>query len=105
MFFAYFVVGALGLYLAWQLLRWFAEADPKQLVRGGQWALAGIGGAVALWLIVSGKAGDALVLMTTMAPFFVRWKGLWSRMRNSGGPTPGGEPTHANHWLCLFLGN
>jgi hypothetical protein len=103
MFFAYFVAGALGLYLVWQLLRWFAEADPKQLVRGGQWALAGIGGAVALWLIVSGKAGDALVLMTTMAPFFVRWKGLWTRMRNVGGPTPGGSSDVETAWLRMSL--
>jgi hypothetical protein len=103
MFFVYFLVGALGLYLIWQVLRWFAEADPQQLVRGGQWALAGIGGAVALWLIVTGKAADALVLMTTMAPFFVRWKALWTRMRNAGGPTPGGSSDVETAWLRMSL--
>jgi hypothetical protein len=103
MFFVYFLVGALGLYLIWQVLRWFAEADPKQLVRGGQWALAGIGGAVALWLIVTGKAADALVLMTTMVPFFVRWKGLWTRMRNASGPTPGGSSDVETAWLRMSL--
>jgi hypothetical protein len=103
MFLAYFLVGALGLFLLWQVLRWFAEANPKQLVRGGQWALAAIGGAVALWLIVTGKAADAFLLVSTMVPFFVRWKGLWTRMRNAGGPTPGGTSDVETAWLRMSL--
>jgi hypothetical protein len=103
MFVAYFLVGAMVLYLGWQVLRWFVEADPKQLIRGGQWVLAGIGGMVALWLIVTGKAADAFLLMSSLAPFFVRWKGLWTRMRNAGGPTPGGSSDVETAWLRMSL--
>jgi len=103
MFVVYFLVGALGLYVVWQVLRWFTEADPKQLVRAGQFVLALVGGAFALWLVATGKAADAMVLVTTMLPFFIRWKALWTRMRNAAGPTPGGSSDVETAWLRMSL--
>ncbi len=103
MFFIYFLVGALGLYLAWQVLRWFADTEPKQLVRAGQIVLAIVGGAFALWLIATGKAADAVLLASTMAPFFIRWKGLWTRLRNAAGPSPGGSSGVETAWLTMSL--
>jgi len=103
MFVAYFLVGALGLFVVWQVLRWFSEADPRQLMKMGQWLLAVVGGLIALWLIATGKAYDAVLLVTTMAPFFVRWKALWTRMRNVGGPTPGGSSDVETAWLRMSL--
>ncbi len=99
----YFLVGVLLLALLWQVLRWFAEANPKQLIRAGQVALAIAAGAVALWFVATGKAADALVLATTVAPFFVRWKALWTRMRNAAGPTPGGSSDVETGWLRMSL--
>jgi len=99
----YFMIGVGVLFVGWTLLRWFAEASPKQLVRAGQIALAIVGGAVALWFVATGKAADALVLATTLAPFFVRWKALWTRMRNAGGPRPGGQSDVETGWLRMSL--
>jgi len=99
----YFLIGVLLLALGWMVLRWFAEASPKQLVRAGQVALAIAAGAVALWFIATGKAADALVLASTVAPFFVRWKALWTRMRNAAGPTPGGSSDVETGWLRMSL--
>src|SRR5579883_2658741 len=99
----YFLVGVVLLALLWQVLRWFAEANPRQLVRAGQVALAVAAGAVALWFVATGKAADALVLATTVAPFFVRWKALWTRMRNAAGPTPGGSSDVETGWLRMSL--
>ena len=103
MFLFYFLVGVVLLALFWTVMRWFTEADPKQLVRAGQVLLALAGGAVALWFIATGKAGDALVLATTLAPFFVRWKALWTRIKNAAGPAPGGSSGVATSWLRMSL--
>ncbi|HTY69817.1 MAG TPA: molecular chaperone DnaJ [Alphaproteobacteria bacterium] len=99
----YFLVGVVLLALLWQVLRWFAEANPRQLVRAGQVALAVAAGAVALWFVATGKAADALVLASTVAPFFVRWKALWTRMRNAAGPAPGGSSDVETGWLRMSL--
>ncbi len=99
----YFLIGVGLLFVAWTVLRWFTEATPQQLVRAGQIALAIVGGAVALWFVASGKGADALVLVTTLAPFFVRWKALWTRMRNAAGPTPGGQSDVSTGWLRMSL--
>lgn len=103
MFLFYFLIGVLLLAFIWMVLRWFAEANPKQLVQAGQVALAIAAGAVALWFIATGKAADALVLASTVAPFFVRWKALWTRMRNAAGPTPGGTSDVETGWLRMSL--
>ena len=103
MFLFYFLIGVLLLAFIWMLLRWFAEANPRQLVRAGQVALAVVAGAVALWFVATGKAADALVLASTVAPFFVRWKALWTRMRNAAGPTPGGSSDVETGWLRMSL--
>jgi DnaJ domain len=117
----YLLVGVAVLYLLWAVMRWFTEVDPKQLVRLGQWVLGFIGGAIALWLIATGKVGDAVLLVTTMAPFFVGWKSLWNRMRignpddeiphgegpSAGGPSRGPMPSAAmsreEAWRILGL--
>src|SRR5258708_34190183 len=103
MFLCYFLIGVALLFVLWTSLRWFVEANPKQLVQAGKVALAVLGGAVALWFIATGKAADALVLVTTLAPFFVRWKALWTRMRNAAGPTPGGTSDVETPWLRMSL--
>jgi hypothetical protein len=99
----YFLVGVVLLAVLWQVLRWFAEANPRQLIRAGQVALAIAAGAVALWFVATGKAADALVLASTVAPFFVRWKALWTRMRNAAGPAPGGSSDVETSWLRMSL--
>lgn len=99
----YLVIGVLLLWFISLALRWFAEANPQQLVRAGQVALGLAGGAVILWFVATGKAADGLVLATTLAPFFVRWKGLWTRMWNAGGPTRGGASKVETSWVSMSL--
>jgi hypothetical protein len=103
MFLFYFLIGVGLLFLGWTVLRWFTEADPKQLIKAGRVALAIVGGAVALWFIATGKAYDALFLATSMAPFFIRWKALWTQLKNAGGPTPGGSSDVETAWLRMSL--
>ena len=110
MFLFYFLVGVGFLALAWMVLRWFTEANPEQLIRAGQWVLAFVGGAVALWLVATGKAADAALLVTTLAPFFVRWKSLLRlggsserASEDAGRATYSGPMSREEAWRILGL--
>lgn len=83
------LVAFAGVLLAYALLRWAATAPPRQIVAALRWGAAVAGGAVGLWLIVTGRLGAALALGSMLAPMFVRWKALFRTIRNASGPTPG----------------
>lgn len=98
-----FLVGVLLLGLAYLGLRWFAEAEPRQLIVAGKWTAGVIGGGVAAWLLVSGRLGTALTLIGALAPMLVRWKGLWTRVKNASGPAAGGQSNIETAWLRMSL--
>jgi hypothetical protein len=99
----YLLIGVLLLFAGWMALRWFTQAEPKQLLTAGKWTAVAVGGAVALWLVVTGRVGQAIMLASVLAPFFVRWKSLWTRMSNAGGPTLGGSSDIETQWLRMSL--
>jgi hypothetical protein len=103
MFLFYFMIGVLLLIVLWLGLRWFADAEPRHLVTAAKWTAVAVGGAVAIWLIVTGRAGQALMVASALAPMFVRWKALWTRLRNAGGPAPGGRSNIETAWLRMSL--
>lgn len=82
----------LGVVLAIALIlvvRGFAGADPKAVLKVLRWLAFILGGAIALLLVVSGRAYQAMMLVGLLWPIFVRWKALWNRMKGATGPTPG----------------
>jgi hypothetical protein len=103
MFLFYFLIGAAVLWLGWQGLRWYADAKPEQVVTAAKWAGGLIGGAIAVWLVVTGRVGQALMLGSALAPFFVRWKALWTRMTNTQGPTPGNRSEVDSAWFRMSI--
>jgi hypothetical protein len=103
MFLFYFLAGAALLWLGWMGLRWFADAKPAQVVTAIKWAGGLIGGAVAVWLVATGRVGQALMLGSAMAPMFVRWKALWTRMKNTQGPSPGNRSEVDSAWFRMSL--
>ena len=103
MFLFYFLIGAAILLLGWMALRWFADAKPAQVVTAIKWAGGLLGGAVAIWLVVTGRVGQALMLGSAMAPLFVRWKALWTRMTNAQGPSPGNRSEVDSAWFRMSL--
>ena len=103
MFLFYFLIGALLLLLGWMALRWYAEANPAQIVTALKWAGGLVLGAAALWLLATGKLNQALITASAIAPMFVRWKALWDRMKNLRGPTPGNRSEVASAWFRMSL--
>ncbi len=103
MFLFYFLIGAALLLVGWMVMRWYADARPEQIVTALKWAAAVAGGAVALWLLVTGRMNQALVLASAMAPMFVRWKALWTRMKNTQGPSPGNRSEVDSAWFRMSL--
>ena len=103
MFLFYFLIGAALLLLGWMALRWYAEARPQQIVTAAKWAGGIVIGAVALWLLATGRLNQALITASTIAPLFVRWKALWDRMKNMQGPTPGNRSEVASAWFRMSL--
>jgi hypothetical protein len=103
MFLFNFLIGAAILLLLWLGLRWFAQAKPGQVITAIKWGAALIGGAVAVWLTVTGRLANAIMLITMMAPLFVRWKALWTRLSNAGGPRPGNTSDVESAWFRMSL--
>lgn len=103
MFLFYLLIGIGILVVAWLALRWFAEAEPRQVVTALKWAAGVVGGAVAAWLVVTGRLGQALVLASAMAPLFVRWKALWTQVKNAHGPSRGNRSNVESAWFRMSL--
>src|SRR5262245_53654959 len=103
MFLFNFLIGAAILLLLWLVLRWFAYAKPGQVVLAIKWAIGIVIGAVAIWLTATGRLSSALVTASALAPLFVRWKGLWTRMTNSQGPKPGNSSEVESAWFRMSL--
>lgn len=103
MFLFYFLIGIGLLFVGWLALRWFAEAEPRQIVNALKWAAGIGGGAVVLWLLVTGRLGQAVMLASVMAPLFVRWKALWTQMKNAGGRSPGSRSEVDSGWFRMTL--
>jgi len=103
MFLFYFLIGAALLLLGWMALRWYAEANPGQLITAVKWAGGIAIGAVALWLLVTGRLNQALITATAIAPLFVRWQALWNRLKNMQGPSSGNRSEVASSWFRMSL--
>lgn len=94
-------VGILLLLVA--IFRGIVNAEPRTLVKGLRWAAIIAGGAFALWLVVSGRLAQAIMMVMALAPLFMRWKALWNTMRNAAGPARGQSSDVETAWLRMAL--
>lgn len=99
----YLLLGAGILLLILAVLRGFVRADPKTLVKALRWGAIAAGGAFALWLLVSGRLTQAMMMAAALAPLFMRWKALWNTVRNAGGPSQGQSSGVETAWLRMSL--
>jgi hypothetical protein len=103
MFFFYLLIGGAILLGGLYALRWFSTAEPKALIKAGKIALAIAISAVATWLVATGRLGQAIVLASALAPLFMRWRGLWTSLRNRMGPSRGQSSGLETGWLRMEL--
>lgn len=89
MFIFYLMIGVGLLLVLYAAARAFTQAQPRQLAVALRW-LALIGGAaVAIFLAVTGRLGQAVMLAAVLAPLLARWKAIFNTARNARGPQPG----------------
>lgn len=99
----YLLIGVGLLLLLMTALRGFVNANPGTLVAGLRWGAIVSGGLIALGLLVTGRLGQALMIVIALAPLFMRWKALWTSIRNAGGPTRGQSSDVETAWLRMSL--
>jgi hypothetical protein len=99
----YLLIGFGILLLLYMALRGFLSANPQALVTGLRWTAVVGGGGVALFLLLTGRLNQALILVAALAPLFMRWKALWSTIRNATGPSRGQSSAVETAWLRMSL--
>lgn len=99
----YLLIGVVLMLLLASAMRGFVNANPRALVMGLRWSAVIGGGLVALFLLVTGRLNQALMVVAALAPLFMRWKALWNTMRNAGGPARGQSSDVETAWLRMSL--
>jgi len=102
-FLFYLLIGFALVLLLHTVARWVVQAQPAQLVIALRWIGGIAGGLVGLWLILTGRLGQALMLASVMAPLFMRWKSIFTAMRNARGPSAGQSSAVETGWLRMSL--
>lgn len=79
---AYFVLGVgllLGILL---LLKWFVEAEPRDIGRGLLWALGTVGLVLGLVLLWIGRYQLAWIALPALIGLLSRWREVWQAIRS-----------------------
>jgi hypothetical protein len=81
----------------------FVRADPKQLIRAVKWTVAGLLGALVIYLAFKGRLGYAAYLAPLVASLFMRWRNLARLARSFAGPSPGRSSEVRTDYLHMTL--
>jgi len=88
---AWLALGGLGLLLTVLLLRAFATAPVEQVRKAGAWGLAGLGGLLVVWILISGRIGQVLWTAFLFGPLLLRWARGFLAARRFGAPGGGAQ--------------
>ena len=83
--------------------RWFVAADPRQLARAVRVLAAILGGAVVIWLAVTGRLAFATMLLGALLPMIMRLRTLRRMWRNATGPSAGQRSEVGTRFLRMTL--
>ncbi|MCH8154860.1 MAG: molecular chaperone DnaJ, partial [Proteobacteria bacterium] len=99
-----YVILGLVLLIGWSLLvRWFLRANPKQLAKVVRWTAVVLGGLGALYLLVMGRFGLAMMLLGILATVFTRLRSVFHHLKAAVGPTPGQSSAVETELLRMSL--
>ncbi len=85
------------------LVRWFLRANPKRLAKGVRWTALLLGGLGALYLLVMGRFGLAMMLLGILATVFTRLRSVFHQLKAAVGPTPGQSSAVETELLRMTL--
>ena len=87
--FRYVILGLVLLIGFGLLFRWFLRANPNRLAKVVRWTAVVLGGLGALYLLVMGRVGLAMMLLGFVAASFTRLRSVYQHLKAAVGPTPG----------------
>jgi hypothetical protein len=103
LFFFYLLIGVAILALLWLAMRAYAQTEPRRIVGALKWLALAVGGGFAIWLLATGRLGQALFLTAALAPMFMRWKSILAQLGNLRGPSPGRQSEMETPYLRMRL--
>lgn len=103
MTFAAMIAGIVLLLAVWLILRWFATAEPRQVIAGLKWIGGGLLVVVVLTLAVTGRLGLLLPLAFLLLPLLRNWRMISNRMKAARGASPGQGSRIETGWLSAAL--
>lgn len=86
---AYFVLGVALLFGLILLARWFAEAEPRQVVKVLAWTLGILGVMAGLALLWAGRYQFAWIALPALIALFSRWRDIRNAFKAARGPSGG----------------
>jgi hypothetical protein len=96
----YLLIGVAVLLALLAAGRWYSRVPARHVATGLRWAAIGGGGLAALWLILTGRAVQALYLVLPFLPFLRRW---WQRHAAAAPPPAGQSSDVETAWLRMSL--
>ena len=100
---AYFVLGICLLVGAVFLVRWFANADPKQVLRVMKWALVLLAIGLLIVFLFAGRQALALLLLPALLPLLARLRMSLQRLKTMRGPRSGQTSEVTTRFLRMTL--
>lgn len=100
---AYFALGVLLLAGLLLIGRSFVSADPRRLAKIVRVIAIIVGGAVVLYLSLTGRIGIASMVLFGLLPLLARWRALGRMWRNAAGPSPGQQSEVTTRFLRMSL--
>lgn len=98
----YLLLGVALLVAVLLIARWYENANPSRLAKALKWGFIGLGGAVAIFLGVSGKMPLAAIpLALIFLPLLIR--GMRGGAGQSGTPSPGKQSEVETDYLRMML--
>lgn len=100
---AYFLLGLALLVGAILLLRWFIDADPKQVVRVLGWTAAVLAVIAGLFLLLAGRHALGALLLPALLPLIWRWRQILGHLKSVRGPSSGQTSNVETRFLEMTL--
>ena len=99
----YFILGLALLVAAVFFVRWFVNADPKDVLKVLRWILVVAGAAFAVLLLIFGTSLLVPLMMFLFTMLMLRGGLGWKRMKAAAGPTPGQSSGISTRFLNMTL--
>jgi hypothetical protein len=97
------IVGVVVAIAVVMVARGFAGADPRSVAKALRWTALVLGGALALFLLFTGRGQQALYTLILLGPLLMRWKVMFNRLKGMMGPSPGQSSAVGTAYLDMEL--